>query len=712
MIRKNLKFLFFIPLILILISCEPIRITTKVAPFPIEPPKEAPEVKKIPVEAVVIFDNSKTFNATHYDYLAGVIYEVEFPTGDILRQVLPLYFDSMFSKVTYAKKITSLPSRNGLVIRAMVDNINFSEKCCAPSILEVNARTYFGIYDRDLLPVALPVYAFGSAKTTKPGLFSSINEKDYGNTAYQAIFNSLKNAIDTIYEVIKNPSAQILEAKQLINSNPSNIFAYEVVANLSLKQNDLAEAIAASQMCVQLAPKDPDGYLLLYKCYLAQRNYKDALRQLEQAISLSPKDARFLLKLDEFYTERGRYDKAIEVIKKYIEQRPEDKYAPLRLAFHYFLLDRYDEAIKISETALRMFTFSGIGASITKNDKEYARIKSVEPNSPAQKAGLQVNYEIVEIDGQSTLTMKISDIIQRLRGLEGTEVRLKIKKPDTEETFTKTLIREKIYTDPVVVSYMGLLASCNLEMGNTSKAKQYISEAEKISSENYFLKIGKARLYIKENQYEKSLNELSTVEEDNYAKILKMIALAKLGRYEDSLNIYRGIKKDTTSLIMKKAKRELFMALLPYIERTENKAIEYEREGKHGMALNEYAKLIEIVDPEMARRMRSRVARIISQNPSLVELRDEARKHFLNAEILFNNNRFEEALLEMEKARQLQPFNPQIYFNQAVLYEKIFDYAKAIESMEVYLQLNPNAPNVQEIRDQLYKWRVMLEKEL
>lgn len=43
---KAIRFLLLIPLVLALISCEPIRITTKVEPFKIEPPKEAPVVKK------------------------------------------------------------------------------------------------------------------------------------------------------------------------------------------------------------------------------------------------------------------------------------------------------------------------------------------------------------------------------------------------------------------------------------------------------------------------------------------------------------------------------------------------------------------------------------------------------------------------------------------------------------------------------------------
>lgn len=709
---KAIKFLLLIPLVLALISCEPIRITTKVEPFKIEPPKEAPVVKKLPYEAVVLVDDSKISSATQYDYNAGVIHTVEFPTGSILRQVLPIYFDSMFTRTIYEKNLSFIPSQNQVVIDARIDNINFSQKCCLPTVLEVNARTKFVIYDNDLIEIALPVYGTGSGTTSKSGLFATIDKKDYGNTAYQAIFNSLKTTADELYQAIQNPKAQISDAKQLINKDPSNIYAYRVVANLSLKNNDIAEAVAAAQMHVQLAPKDPDGYLLLYKCYLAQKKYKDAASQLEQAVALAPKNANLIMKLYDFYTKKGRYEKAVEAVKKYIEQRPDDNYAPLRLALLYFKMGRYEEAVKISEKAINSLSFSGIGASIIKNEDEYAKIKSVEPNSPAQKAGLEPNCEIVEIDGKSTVDMKLNEIVAKLRGEEGTEVKLTLKKPETGETFTKSLIREKFYTDPVAASYMSLIALINLEANEKTKAQGYIEQAQRISSQNDFVKIAKASLYLKEMQYEKALNEATAVKDSDYALLIQAIAHAKMGNYEQSLSLYKKISNSNSLLITKRAINELFTALYPYLEKVENKAIGYEKAGQYGQALKEYARLIEISDADKAKWVRIRVARIIAQNPSLVELKDDARKYFLHAEVLFTKDKFEEAIEELDRAIQIQPFNPQIYFNKALLHEKISDYAGAIENMEIYLQLNPNAPNGQTIKDQIYKWRFILEKEL
>lgn len=705
---RVLKGLILLSFIMALLGCEPIRITTKVAPFEVEPPKEAPQVKKLPYEAIVLVDDTKTYSATEYS--ADVIHTVEFPAGSLLRQALPIYFDRMFNQTRYEKKLSYLIPPNRLLIHATVDNLNFSEKCCYR--LEVKARTKFSIYDSDLIEVALPVFGVGSGTISKSGLFSPIIEKDYGTAAYQAIFNSLNPAVDSIYEVLNNPKTQISEAKGLINKDPSNTLAYRVLASLSLKINDIPEALAASQMLIQLAPKDPNGYLLLYKSYLAQRRYKEAQAQLEQAVSLDPKNAILLMKLHDVYIEKEKYERAIEAVKRYIEHRSDDRYAPFKLGLLYFRLGKYDEAIKISEKAIKNLSFSGIGASITKNEGEYAKVKLVEPNSPAEKAELQANYEILEIDGKSTLEMKFQDIIQNIRGQENTEVKLKVRKPGSEEITIKTLVRRKFYTDPFVASYMSLIALSSLEINDNINAKKYIEEAEKISPQDNYLKLAKASLYLKENQYEKSITEAISLKDEDYAKFLQAIAYAKLGKYEESFDLYKKLIKSKSLLITNRKRDELISALFPYIETIENKAIRFERAGQPAKALGEYARLLEILGMERAQQIISRVARIISQNPSLVELKGDARKHFLQAEVLFNKEKFVEALEELDLALQLQPFNPQIYFNKAVIYEKLSDYKEAIENMEIFLKINPSTPNAQMIKDQIYKWRFMHEKEI
>jgi len=71
-------------------------------------------------------------------------------------------------------------------------------------------------------------------------------------------------------------------------------------------------------------------------------------------------------------------------------------------------------------------TFSGIGAEVDIHQR-YLHIISPIEDSPAWKAGVLAGDTVLEINGESTLDMKITDAIQRLQGEEGTEVTLKIR---------------------------------------------------------------------------------------------------------------------------------------------------------------------------------------------------------------------------------------------------------------------------------------------
>lgn len=710
---KALPFILFIFLLSLLFGCEPIKISKKIEPFKIEPPQDFPDFKKLPYEAVIYVDDTKISRATHTDYKAGVTYEVEFPTGNILKQVVPFYLDPLFIRTRYDKNFSSLSQGNQIGLYTSVDNISFELKTGVPQVLEIYVRTLFLLYDSDLNEIALPIYSSGTGKTTKPGLFANMDNKDFGQTAYQAILNSVKNSVDLISDAITKPGFQISEAKKQINKDPSNAQLYKILANLSLKNNDTPEALAAAQMYVQLNPKDPKGYLLLYKCYMLQRRYKEALNQLEQAIALAPKDVTAYMKLAEYYGRRGKYEKVVGVIRKYLEQRPDDYNAYFQLALINFKLGKYEEVLQLSEMALKRLSMVGIGIGFSKSPGGYAKINYVVPYSPADRAGLKVNYEILEVNGNSTLQWKQNDLLVALKKEEGTEIKLTVRDPSTNETLRLPVGFQKFYSSPELASgYLGLMALSNLELNNPNRAKSYLDETEKVlPQKNYYVNLARATLYMREGQFEKALREVQE-EKSAYAMLIKASVYARTGRFEEASELYRKILKSSDLLISPSSLKNLRVALNPYFEKLEKRAIEYERAKLYEGALKEYHLLMEISTPEEAEAYRSRVARIISQVPSLMELRGEARKYLLQAEVLFNQNKFEEALLDLDKALSHQPFNPQLYFNKALICEKLSNLEEAIQNMEIYLQLYPQAPNAQIVRDQIYKWRFLLEKEI
>ncbi len=88
--------------------------------------------------------------------------------------------------------------------------------------------------------------------------------------------------------------------------------------------------------------------------------------------------------------------------------------------------------------------FGGIGIEIAVNpDLDYPQVMSYPiTNTPAERVGLRAGDTIVEIDGESTKGMDINDVVSRLRGKEGTQVTIKIRRGASDELIQKQLTRE------------------------------------------------------------------------------------------------------------------------------------------------------------------------------------------------------------------------------------------------------------------------------
>lgn len=86
--------------------------------------------------------------------------------------------------------------------------------------------------------------------------------------------------------------------------------------------------------------------------------------------------------------------------------------------------------------------YVGIQIQIGVDDKtKRPKFLKVLEGGPADNAGARLNDLIEEIDGASTEGMRLSQVVDRLRGAEGTEVLVRFRRPSSDEVFTKSMIR-------------------------------------------------------------------------------------------------------------------------------------------------------------------------------------------------------------------------------------------------------------------------------
>src|SRR5208283_5626882 len=77
--------------------------------------------------------------------------------------------------------------------------------------------------------------------------------------------------------------------------------------------------------------------------------------------------------------------------------------------------------------------FGGVGLQIIVQEGN-AQVVSVIPGSPAEKAGLQAGDVITQINGQPISEMQSSDVVNKIRGPEGTGITFSVKRErDGEE---------------------------------------------------------------------------------------------------------------------------------------------------------------------------------------------------------------------------------------------------------------------------------------
>lgn len=103
------------------------------------------------------------------------------------------------------------------------------------------------------------------------------------------------------------------------------------------------------------------------------------------------------------------------------------------------------------ETSSIKGSLKGIGIQIAVKDGKLTVIAPLE-DTPAEKAGLKADDEILEIDGKSTKGITVDKAADLIRGKEGTSVKLLIKRKDTEPklyTITRAEIEVKSISQKV-----------------------------------------------------------------------------------------------------------------------------------------------------------------------------------------------------------------------------------------------------------------------
>lgn len=104
------------------------------------------------------------------------------------------------------------------------------------------------------------------------------------------------------------------------------------------------------------------------------------------------------------------------------------------------MMQQFNEQIESS--------FEGIGAEVSEVDG-YITIISPMKDSPAEKAGLRPNDQVLSVDGESVEGLNVNEAVAKIRGEKGTDVILEIQRSGVSDPFEVTIKRDTIPVETV-----------------------------------------------------------------------------------------------------------------------------------------------------------------------------------------------------------------------------------------------------------------------
>lgn len=196
-----------------------------------------------------------------------------------------------------------------------------------------------------------------------------------------------------------------------------------------------------------------------------------------------------LLAKEDTYRGLSDFAKALNLIEEnYVEEVSSEQLTRSAIKGMFDSLDPY--SVYLSSEGLRnleigtMGEFEGIGVEITVRDGFLTVISPIE-GSPAQEAGMKSGDVIVSIDGESTEKTNIVDALDRIRGREGTEVDIVVRRDGTEEThkfsITRRIVKLRSVESRLIEKDIGYI---KLSQFHRHSADEFLSSYRGLEKEN------------------------------------------------------------------------------------------------------------------------------------------------------------------------------------------------------------------------------------
>ncbi|HZH60720.1 MAG TPA: S41 family peptidase [Metabacillus sp.] len=188
-----------------------------------------------------------------------------------------------------------------------------------------------------------------------------------------------------------------------------------------------------------------------------------------------------------------KFQQALELIStKYVEEVDQEELLEGAIQGMLSKLDDPYSVYMDKETAKQFSqsldsSFEGIGAEVGMNN---GKVTIVSPfkGSPAEKAGLQPNDQIISINGENVEGLDLHETVLKIRGKKGTKVAIEVLRPNSREKLTFDVVRDEIPLETVFGStkeYQGKkVGYIEITSFSENTAEDFTNTLTKLEKEN------------------------------------------------------------------------------------------------------------------------------------------------------------------------------------------------------------------------------------
>ncbi|GGE04597.1 carboxy-terminal processing protease CtpB [Marinithermofilum abyssi] len=128
-------------------------------------------------------------------------------------------------------------------------------------------------------------------------------------------------------------------------------------------------------------------------------------------------------------------------------------------------------------------SFQGIGAEVTLKN---GRVTIVSPfkDSPAEKAGLRPDDQIIKVNGKSLEGMSLNEAVSKIKGPKGSKAHLQVVRPGHDSIMKITVIRDEIPIETVRSKMLeGKVGKIEITQFSTDTAKDFEKALNKLEDQ-------------------------------------------------------------------------------------------------------------------------------------------------------------------------------------------------------------------------------------